>query len=234
MVNGRYGEVWRLSACVVVLVAACGGKSVSRGEDPGNDAGDGGTSSGRTGASKGGGSTNPPQSASGGVSQGPTLEPPVSAGTANGGASSDPPQSATGGAPSASGGTPSASGGASPGSGAPGSSGGLAGNAGGPSLAMLDDLCENICTRGANARCDGIELADCRSSCYSFAALVENTAQCATAAYRYLACVNALPNICELNDETVCSSTEVVQCALAYCQQHPGTVECTSTSAPQG
>jgi hypothetical protein len=154
------------------------------------------------------------------------MDPPVSAGTANGGASTNPPQSAAGGAPSA-------SGGASPGSGATSSSGGLAGNAGGPSLSTLDDLCEKICTRGANARCEGIELAECRSSCYAFAGAAENTSQCATMAYRYLACVNALPNICNLNDETLCSSTEVVECVLQYCSENPGAPECISVSGPQ-
>lgn len=98
---------------------------------------------------------------------------------------------------------------------------------------MLDDLCDNICTAGADAHCKDLKLGDCLSSCYSFVAVVENTAQCATAAYGYFTCVNALTNICDLNDVTVCNSADATKCALAYCQQHPGAVECTSVSGPQ-
>ncbi len=97
---------------------------------------------------------------------------------------------------------------------------------------MLDDLCENICATAASAKCNGIELTECTTSCFSFAEVVENTAQCATAAYNYLACVNALTNICDLDNDTICNDADVIQCALEYCRQHPGAVECTRT-APQ-
>lgn len=95
---------------------------------------------------------------------------------------------------------------------------------------MLDDLCKDICTTASRARCVGIELTNCTTSCFSFAELVENTAPCATAAYDYLTCVNELTNICDLDNDTICSEADIIQCALEYCRQHPGAVECTRTT----
>jgi hypothetical protein len=184
---------------VLLLVTACGGKSVSKsGEDPGNGAGSDGTPHGGTGGG----------------------------GASHGGTSSQPPASASGGASSASGGA--SSGGASMGSGGGrAGSAGLAGNAGGPSVSMLDDLCDEICTSDADTRCAG-QLSDCATSCYTLVAVGDNTAACARATYDYLVCVSSLPSICDLGAEDLCSdsSSQVFDCVVAYCQATPSSPEC--------
>ena len=98
---------------------------------------------------------------------------------------------------------------------------------------MLQDLCDNICNAAADAHCDGLLLNQCLSSCYQFTAAAEQSAQCANTTYAFLTCVNALPNICDLNDDTVCGSDTVVSCIVAYCQAHPGTMECGAIRGQQ-
>lgn len=103
---------------------------------------------------------------------------------------------------------------------------------GGPRAPTTTELCDKICTAGAEAKCQGIELGDCLSSCYEFVAITDHAAQCSSAAYAYLTCVNGLTNICDLADDSICSGADVAKCAVAYCQAHPGALECTSVSGP--
>jgi len=88
---------------------------------------------------------------------------------------------------------------------------------------MLDARCETVCTKAE--RCAGVDFDECRSGCSDFVGLALKATSCSRTAYDYLACLDALPNICAGLDDpsSACEdrARDAIDCVADYCQAHP-------------